>query len=51
MSRSANAKPLLEVTDLVRHYDLPREKLFGPPPTVKALNGVCLLYTSPSPRD
>ena len=32
--------PLLQVTDLVRHYDLPREKLFGPPPTVKALNGV-----------
>jgi len=34
------AAPLLEVTDLVRHYDLPREKLFSPPPTVKALNGV-----------
>ncbi|VTU36444.1 ATP-binding cassette domain-containing protein [Variovorax sp. PBL-E5] len=32
--------PLLEVTDLVRHYTLPRERLFGPPPTVKALNGV-----------
>jgi len=32
--------PLLEVTDLVRHYALPREKLFGPPPLVKALNGV-----------
>jgi len=32
--------PLLQVTDLVRHYALPREKLFGPPPTVKALNGV-----------
>ena len=31
---------LLEVTDLVRHYALPREKLFGAPPTVKALNGV-----------
>ncbi|VTU34862.1 ATP-binding cassette domain-containing protein [Variovorax sp. RA8] len=31
---------LLEVTDLVRHYQLPRERLFGPPPTVKALNGV-----------
>jgi ABC-type oligopeptide transport system ATPase subunit len=40
MSESALASPLLEVTDLVRHYDLPREKLFGPPPTVKALNGV-----------
>ena len=32
--------PLLEVTDLVRHYTLPRERLFGPPPMVKALNGV-----------
>ena len=32
--------PLLEVTDLVRHYTLPRETLFGAPPTVKALNGV-----------
>jgi ABC-type oligopeptide transport system ATPase subunit len=31
---------LLEVRDLVRHYTLPRERLFGPPPTVKALNGV-----------
>jgi ABC-type oligopeptide transport system ATPase subunit len=31
---------LLEVDDLVRHYQLPRERLFGPPPTVKALNGV-----------
>jgi peptide/nickel transport system ATP-binding protein len=32
--------PLLEVTDLVRHYTLPREKLLAPPPQVKALNGV-----------
>jgi peptide/nickel transport system ATP-binding protein len=32
--------PLLRVTDLVRLYALPREKLFGPPPSVKALNGV-----------
>jgi len=41
MSVSATASsPLLKVTDLVRHYALPREKLFGPPPTVKALNGV-----------
>ncbi|HEY2254566.1 MAG TPA: ATP-binding cassette domain-containing protein, partial [Variovorax sp.] len=32
--------PLLEVTELVRHYTLPREQLFGPPPMVKALNGV-----------
>ncbi len=32
--------PLLEVTDLVRHYTLPRDRLFSPPPVVKALNGV-----------
>ena len=40
MSHPTGNQPLLEVTDLVRHYALPREKLFGPPPTVKALNGV-----------
>lgn len=40
MSQPTSNQPLLEVTDLVRHYALPREKLFGPPPTVKALNGV-----------
>jgi peptide/nickel transport system ATP-binding protein len=34
------ATPLLEVTDLVRHYALPRESLFKPPPRVQALNGV-----------
>ena len=32
--------PLLQVDNLVREYMLPREKLFGPPPLVKALNGV-----------
>jgi ABC-type glutathione transport system ATPase component len=32
--------PLLQVNNLVREYQMPREKLFGPPPTVKALNGV-----------
>ena len=32
--------PLLQVQDLVRHYAMPREKLFGPPPVVQALNGV-----------
>ncbi|OOG58829.1 ATP-binding cassette domain-containing protein [Polaromonas sp. C04] len=32
--------PLLEVRDLVRHYALPREKLFSPPAQVRALNGV-----------
>jgi len=41
MSESiSSSTPLLAVTDLVRHYAMPREKLFGPPPTVKALNGV-----------
>ncbi|REN19643.1 peptide ABC transporter ATP-binding protein, partial [Mycobacterium tuberculosis] len=41
MSQSATARqPLLAVNNLYRHYALPREKLFGPPPTVKALNGV-----------
>ena len=34
------ATPLLEVRDLVRHYPLPREKIFSPPPVVQALNGV-----------
>jgi ABC-type oligopeptide transport system ATPase subunit len=32
--------PLLQVEDLVRHYQLPRERLLAPPPTVQALNGV-----------
>jgi ABC-type glutathione transport system ATPase component len=32
--------PLLQVDDLVREYAMPREKLFGPPPKVPALNGV-----------
>ena len=41
MSQPATARqPLLAVNNLYRHYALPREKLFGPPPTVKALNGV-----------
>ena len=40
MSATTTNTPLLQVTDLVRHYALPREKLLGPPPTVKALNGV-----------
>ena len=35
-----SSAPLLEVRHLVRHYALPREKLFGPPPVVEALNGV-----------
>ena len=32
--------PLLKVENLVREYAMPREKLFGPPPKVHALNGV-----------
>ena len=32
--------PLLQVTDLVREYTLPREHLFRPPGKVHALNGV-----------
>ncbi len=37
---TASSPPLLAVKDLVRHYTLPRDKLFSAPPTVKALNGV-----------
>jgi len=37
---SGNDAPLLEVRDLVRHYPLPRERLFAPPAHVQALNGV-----------
>lgn len=37
---TASSTPLLEVRDLVRHYAMPREKLFSAPPLVKALNGV-----------
>ena len=34
------AAPLLQVTDLMREYTLPREHLFRPPGKVHALNGV-----------
>ena len=34
------AAPLLQVSDLVREYTLPREHLFRPPGKVHALNGV-----------
>ena len=34
------ATPLLQVENLHRQYTMPREKLFGPPPKVHALNGV-----------
>ena len=37
---SSIAPKLLEVTDLVRHYAMPRESLFAAPKLVKALNGV-----------
>ena len=37
---TTNNAPLLQVTDLVRHYPMPRESLFGAVQTVKALNGV-----------
>ena len=41
---SAGAKPLhtplLQVEHLTRAYPMPREKLFGAPPQVHALNGV-----------
>ena len=35
-------EPLLEAIDLVRHYRLPRERLFAPAPVVQALRGVSL---------
>jgi len=34
------AEPLLRVENLVREYQMPRDKLFGPAPKVHALNGV-----------
>ncbi|WP_182118277.1 ATP-binding cassette domain-containing protein [Acidovorax sp. FHTAMBA] len=37
---------LLQVTDLVREYALPREHLFRPPGKVHALNGVCFSIAS-----
>ena len=40
MSTTTSTAPLLQVTDLVRHYAMPRETLFGTVPLVKALNGV-----------
>jgi peptide/nickel transport system ATP-binding protein len=38
--------PLLQVDNLVRHYLLPREKLFAPNPLVKALNDVSFTVES-----
>ncbi|WFU38326.1 ATP-binding cassette domain-containing protein [Bradyrhizobium sp. CB82] len=37
---TATAQPLLDVSDLVQRYALPRESLFRPPGHVLALNGV-----------
>jgi len=34
------SEPLLQVDNLVREYTMPREKIFGAPPKVHALNGV-----------
>ncbi len=48
MTTPVESGVLLEVTDLVRHYTLPRERLFAPPPMVKALNGVS--FSIPSGR-
>ena len=39
-THTSSTSPLLQVQDLVREYTLPREHLFRPPGTVKALNGV-----------
>ena len=38
----SKAAPLLQVTNLVRHYRLPRRRMWGPVPVVEALNGVSL---------
>jgi peptide/nickel transport system ATP-binding protein len=35
-----NDVPLLQVQDLVRHYRLPRERLLGPAPLVRAVQGL-----------
>ena len=40
MTAAGTPAPLLQVENLFREYAMPREKLFGPPPSVKALNGV-----------
>ncbi|MEO7151875.1 MAG: ATP-binding cassette domain-containing protein, partial [Burkholderiaceae bacterium] len=39
-ARPCAEPPLLAVEDLVRHYRLPRERLFEPAPVVQALRGV-----------
>jgi peptide/nickel transport system ATP-binding protein len=40
VNAAAPAPALLEVRDLVRHYTLPRERLFAPAPVLQAVNGV-----------
>ncbi|HWS76515.1 MAG TPA: ATP-binding cassette domain-containing protein, partial [Quisquiliibacterium sp.] len=40
--RAEAGQPLLEVEDVVQRYRLPRERLFGPVPEVRALDGVSL---------
>ena len=36
------SEPVVDVEGLVRHYPLPRERLFGPRPAVRAVDGVSL---------
>jgi ABC-type glutathione transport system ATPase component len=40
------SEPLLRVDNLSREYVLPRERVFGPAPTLKALNGVSFTIES-----
>ncbi len=42
----SNSAPLLQVSDLVRHYPLPRQRLLAPVQHVAALNGVSLCVTA-----
>ena len=42
----ASAAPLLEVVDVVKHYTLPRERLFEPAPRIEALRGVSFTMTA-----
>jgi peptide/nickel transport system ATP-binding protein len=40
MSERQREAPLLEIVDLVKIYNLPRESLFGTPPQLRAVDGV-----------
>ncbi len=42
MTASPGNTPLLEIDNVVREYQLPREKLWGPAPRLRALDGVSL---------